>query len=795
MTTGGSGFSSGEDFIAAKVSIDVPTEGIQTLQQFSTQVNNFRTSVEAAARGSSSFVGYLSQMKQAADLATQAHQNLAAQLERTTDLQQRSMTGAAGSPSAQSALPLSRSAPQGYVDPFAGMGGGMGSQRTSSPSDVQSQLQQQVIDPTRQVDPRKYVNAQAGRFNAPAGLGTQSPGQIDWSEQASRVEQRDKQTREQAGDLTGSANKMAGLAGNLMHEMSPGTSHTGMMGRAAGALGFGGRPSAAAAGGGGGAETAQAAMDKGATAAEGGGMGEAVGGGLGGLLGGGLGGLMRGLGPVGAGLGMALGGVGLVEKGGAMYQGAKNMGLIRGGGAMQGVGDEVKMREMALNPFLSTEQSRQIIMAGLTEGYSGKQFDNVTQFMAQNLKDMNIQVADSVKMLRTSIQGGQTPEQATGELSSTMGVLKKLSKGGVTSLPDMQQNFESTQQALINQGIPAGQADKDAVLAGQMWNTPETRAMKGDFGQYEQSMVGSQSGQVALDMFGPKVPGVFPGAAAFYEGMHGANESQITDQALKQLVNLYFRTPSSRQKGSKDYANAVWMLQRGLQKYAPGSPGAQSMNKAAQLADSYIGGQDYMARAESEVNGASQGGGGHGGGGIGGFFSSLGKSIPALLTGNETALGNAWRTGDDGGGGDSPMNDQIAGQYGGGTQVVDQAGHAQPFTGSSAQGKGLNSGNLNWKRQGEQGAGYSLSQTPGWGAAQNHSGHTQGGHPNTNVNFSPAQVQISFTNGGMTASPNPVQLTPNQQAANSGVGSATMNNPPPGDGFGYYRGKFGNGMS
>jgi hypothetical protein len=62
-----------------------------------------------------------------------------------------------------------------------------------------------------------------------------------------------------------------------------------------------------------------------------------------------------------------------------------------------------------------------------------------------------------------------------------------------------------------------------------------------------------------------------------------------------------------------------------------------------------------------------------------------------------------------------------------------------------------------------------------------------GGNVQHNVNFAPAQVHITVgRDGTMTASPNPIQLTPNQQATNAGVGSATANNPPPGDS--YYRG-------
>ena len=82
MTQGG-GFTSGEDFVAARVSIDVPTEGIQSLREMSQAIDRFRTATESAGRSSASFVGYIQQLIQAGNQATEVHRNLAAQLERT----------------------------------------------------------------------------------------------------------------------------------------------------------------------------------------------------------------------------------------------------------------------------------------------------------------------------------------------------------------------------------------------------------------------------------------------------------------------------------------------------------------------------------------------------------------------------------------------------------------------------------------------------------------------------------------------------------------------------------------
>ena len=373
---GGGGFETGADFVAAKVSIDVPSEGIQSLKEISQGIDRFRTATEAAARGSASFIGYLNQMVQAGNMATEANRNLAAQLERTADTQQRMQTGGTGG--AQQ-LAMSRGAPQGFVDNFAGMGIGMGSQRAPT-TPAYSEMQQQ-IDATQGSDPRKYLSAQAGRSRLlPGELTTVAPGATDWGSHADRVGQRERQQRDQAAetgsiaprgdDWGGQVSKYGGLAGNMMNEMAPGKGFGGMAAMAGAGLSALGRRASAAAPSGTGA-AGEAAQE--ATSAE-----SSKGGGILGMLAP----LLKFAGPVGAAIGAGVGALGLVEKGGSMVQGWRNMGNIQGGGSSQGFADDMRIKAMALDPFLSTEQARSVVMAGLTEGYHGAQFDTVTKFIA-----------------------------------------------------------------------------------------------------------------------------------------------------------------------------------------------------------------------------------------------------------------------------------------------------------------------------------------------------------------------------------------------------------------------------
>lgn len=112
---------SGEDFVAARVSIDVPTEGIAGLREITQEMDRFRTSVEAANRSSDTFTGYLTRIAEAANQAAQAQQNVIGMLERTNEYQNQLVTGGAGGPA-----PRLNAGPQ-YENPFseamAGLGG------------------------------------------------------------------------------------------------------------------------------------------------------------------------------------------------------------------------------------------------------------------------------------------------------------------------------------------------------------------------------------------------------------------------------------------------------------------------------------------------------------------------------------------------------------------------------------------------------------------------------------------------------------------------------------------------
>lgn len=146
----------------------------------------------------------------------------------------------------------------------------------------------------------------------------------------------------------------------------------------------------------------------------------------------------------------AAGVMGLVQAGGEEYQNLKNLGQTHNQGFGGGFGYEMGIRMMSLNPFITTEQARQITMGALNLGYTGKEFDTVTDFMAQNLTDMNMSVADSVNLLKTNVQqGGESIQTLGTQLQS----LQQLSGSSTSTNTQLQQAFQAVTKNLVSQNV------------------------------------------------------------------------------------------------------------------------------------------------------------------------------------------------------------------------------------------------------------------------------------------------------------------------------------------------------
>lgn len=148
------------------------------------------------------------------------------------------------------------------------------------------------------------------------------------------------------------------------------------------------------------------------------------------------------------------------------YQQNRQIGMTVGGGASEGTGYRMAMQGLAMNPMISTEQSRQIVMGALNEGYTGKEFDTVTSFMAENLKDMNMSVADSMKLVKNNVEaGGQSFEALNLQLAT----LKDTALGSNTSAANMQSQFMQLSEQGIAQGMSGSSAGEFGTIGANLF--------------------------------------------------------------------------------------------------------------------------------------------------------------------------------------------------------------------------------------------------------------------------------------------------------------------------------------
>lgn len=170
--------------------------------------------------------------------------------------------------------------------------------------------------------------------------------------------------------------------------------------------------------------------------------------------------LAKGLGIAGAGIaGVAAVNAG-VQKAGEWAHSVQGHGVQMGGGFNEGLAFETSIRTMAMNPFISTEQSRKIMQEALQSGYTGKEMDTVTEFMAENLKKMNMDAAESMKMLQKNvILGGQDIDSLQAQLSGNVA----LAREGNLSTNDINQQFSQ----ISGQAVDAGSGGAEGGMYAQ----------------------------------------------------------------------------------------------------------------------------------------------------------------------------------------------------------------------------------------------------------------------------------------------------------------------------------------
>ena len=470
--------------------------------------------------------------------------------------------------------------------------------------------------------------------------------------------------------------------------------------------------------------------------------------------------LGRGLGVAGAAAGIGLAGFEATQFAGSRLQGLKEVGLTQGGGIGEGFDAEMQARTMALNPFITNDQARSIIQGAMKGGYKGKEFETVTKFMAENLKDFAISAQESQEMIKKRmVEGGATPESIRAGLLTD----KELSKSGYLSFQDRQKAVSNLSGNLADMAVPDSLGAPFARQAMEMYN--DDKLISGTIGDMADS-VSQDMGATAAVL---NLQGITPSAdvADRASQLAQAGTSGIQD-ALRKIAQMSggnkFKFKSliaSLLKTNLTQAQANRLYSR-LMSGQDESGAAQGRIDSANETNNSI-----QERSAGEIFNAS----------AGGVWDTTAGSIADIFTGNFGNIPQRFRqAGFDEQTEHIPMLDQIvAGQGGDPNKVMVQgdSGWEKLQAGNKSQLESLTKGGK-WRLASEpESNGYTLAQTQGV---------MDSSFGKTNVNVGgEVSLHVSADPGVKVSAPRSFSLTQNQTRSNAAYGTSTMNAPPPGD--------------
>jgi len=822
MTTGG------DDFISARVNFEIPAEASAQMREINTELERLRTNSDAAARSVDSFTRYIQLLNEAQERTSESSRSLAATMERMGAL-----TAKGAQPQVSTAVPTGT-----HAQPWAGVTEGMGIPQHRTPAtiaQVPTGGAQSMFDQLAQEDPRAYLNARAAWGGGKQGeLPQVSISQESLDRLAERIAVRDQGQQQEEAKRTAPADRSGGGGGrgraSPQAPQAPWDSWrdrvadwAGTAGTVAGAAGVGGRglggmvgralqnwgtrlqqrgrPDASAPTGGprirtagtGGEEPSiptEGETEEGVEEPEEGEEEESPrkGGG-----GGQLGKIGKGLGIAGAGITAGVAAYGAYKKIGGEIQRYRALGQIRGGGFGEGFGYEMQARIMALNPFITTEQSRQIIQSALTQGYTGKEFDTVTAFMASNLKDMNMSVAEQQKLLQAGVHNSnESISGLTQNLTQAFATMKALSQTGYNTLPQREAAFE----AVVPGAMAAGMAPKEAIQLGKYVGQEFSgRPGMADLATKIQSAIENKptAGLFMQQHGGPggtpiNVPGAVAGdPGSIVENMTADQFESAKWNSIKAIADMsptegsFIMNMKTLMGVDLTRSEARFLMQQGKLV----GTGAQNdpLMAAQQVRD-----KDEQARKAGKI---AQGrkalqdklGGPFGLGRFGGL-GGLGGGNTSIS--DKDALAYAEKQGFTGQSESLDIEQNLVEAFGGHGFEVGSGKDWKPFDPTNAgMLKDLKSGKIRVREQGDTGQGSKLSDISGALDRSDGTG-TGSGRGGAKGSGLSGELKITVHPANMRQVlnvPNYVPITSNEQAANSGFGNATRNNPPPGDGI------------
>lgn len=737
---GGSGFEYGDNTVAARLSIDIPTEGVQSLREITQEISRFRTEMEAAARSQGDFIGFFQTLPSIASQAANAFKTYADQLERGLMLQQR-IGGAVGQWDVQ---------PGSTPEPFKGMSSGMG-RSTGSVGDTVGEMDR--LRGMGQAGERQYLNIHGQRGALGGSDIPRSNSEAEIAAATDRISSRERVNQERTGGPTRGlpgqgGGRYGGIAGEIVNEFGSGSGMSGVLRKVAELASK--RPSG---------EVPH--PDSGTSGSVGsdqvpgaGGIGAA--GALGKLMG------VPGAGALGP-LAALLGGYNLAQFAGPRLQELRALGQMEGGGIKEGAGLELQSRIMAMSPFLTNDQSRSIIQNALSSGYkSGTQeYETVTKFMAENMKELGISARESMEMVKKHvIEGGLSPDAVKAGLALD----KELSKKGFLSEQDRRAARNTLQGSMEDMGVPGNVASRASAQATEMFSG--NQILKGSVNDMLMAASDNPDAQATiLTMAG------IPLSTDF-----GDWETQLAEgggEAVWKALTVIARNSGGKRGLFRNMVNQVFgtnITTRQADELLRQIRGGKNEAAAAQQRINEVAGQGGSATSVQDRSGGERFNAG-----VGEAFSVAGGTLSDIVSLNFDNIPQRFRAADFTNQSEHiPVLDQIVNSQGGDPNkimVQDASGEWQKLQPKNSEQLKSLAGGGRWRYANDpSSSGYTLADAP--------TVMTQSQDVNVGGEVT---LHVSADPGVKVDAPKTFRLTQNQIRANHGWSTATVNNPPPGD--------------
>lgn len=506
MSTPGDGFEYGEDQVTARLSIEVPPEAIRSLDDVAQRTEDLRVNMEAVAKATADYGDYLTNIPALGnDSMSRQGDFVSRNVNRLAEYEPAGLPDWQKSAGESQLSDLAQRDPRQFANVMAQRG-----------NDLEWDDQSYVIDRGMGPLPAPRSRRESGgagsgpsnRDDSDRPGGRDDSRSVDWMEiLRSNQEQTTSTVTRVLGELAlgGRSNALQTVSG-LAGEAVPGLtalqqrmdSQTQLID----------------------AENQQMIQEY----AESNGVDLATAAnvlqGAGALRGSGVSSLLSGLSGTlvkGAGIaGVAAGGFAAFQAAGNQYQDFRNQGLQRGGGVAEGMAFEMGVRSLAMNPFIDVDQSRRIMQTALNEGYTGKEMETVTQFMTENLIQMNLTAQESAKVLQENvIRGGQSMVEAQQDAMAA--TLMGQNEDARRTSEEFREGWQASTATAIAAGVEGTDASQLGLLATNMFA--------------EDSILSDLSGQIVEGMVSNPTMGMTLAQESGYRGSPGGALEYILGQS------------------------------------------------------------------------------------------------------------------------------------------------------------------------------------------------------------------------------------------------------------------------